>query len=139
MRPAPANAGAPPDGVSISVYQPRPDIPKNRIAIEVHNDGDEPVTITAATLESNFFAEGFAPGGAMGTVTYSWRFQQEGCGVACLVVTDGVSGPAYLPAVVGENVTHVWKQPGTYHVELTATDSEGRTAVSTRTVQVKAP
>jgi hypothetical protein len=49
----------PPDGLTISVYQPRPDIPKNRIAIEVHNDGDEPVTITAATLESNFFAEGF--------------------------------------------------------------------------------
>jgi hypothetical protein len=49
----------PPDGITISVYQPRPDIPKNRIAIEVHNDGDEPVTITAATLESNFFAEGF--------------------------------------------------------------------------------
>lgn len=52
----------PPDGITISVYQPRPDIPKNRIAIEVHNDGDEPVTITAATLESNYFAEGFVWG-----------------------------------------------------------------------------
>ena len=52
----------PPDGLTISVYQPRPDIPKNRIAIEVHNDGDEPVTITAATLESNYFAEGFVWG-----------------------------------------------------------------------------
>ena len=61
---APVGGGMqdPPDGVSISVYQPRPDIPKNRIAIEVHNDGDEPVTITAATLESNFFAEGFVWG-----------------------------------------------------------------------------
>lgn len=52
----------PPDGITISVYQPRPDIPKNRIAIEVHNDGDEPITITAATLESNYFAEGFVWG-----------------------------------------------------------------------------
>jgi hypothetical protein len=52
----------PPDGISISVYQPRPDIPKNRIAIEVHNDGDQAVTITAATLDSNFFAEGFVWG-----------------------------------------------------------------------------
>ena len=51
-----------PDGVSISVYQPRPDIPKNRIAITVTNDGAEPVTITAATLGSNYFAEDFVWG-----------------------------------------------------------------------------
>ena len=49
----------PPEGVTVSVYQPRPDIPKNRIAIEVHNDGDEPVTITAATLQTAFFADEF--------------------------------------------------------------------------------
>jgi hypothetical protein len=48
-----------PDGVSISVYQPRPDIPKNRIAIEVHNDGKVPLTITSADLQSNFFADEF--------------------------------------------------------------------------------
>lgn len=47
----------PPEGLSISVYQPRPDIPKNRIAIEVHNDGDEPVTITEATLSTAFFGD----------------------------------------------------------------------------------
>jgi hypothetical protein len=52
----------PPDGVTISIYQPRPDIPKNRIAIEVHNDGDEPVTITSASLSSGFFAEDFVWG-----------------------------------------------------------------------------
>jgi hypothetical protein len=51
-----------PDGVSISVYQPRPDIPKNRIAIEVHNDGDEPITITSAELASNFFDDSFVWG-----------------------------------------------------------------------------
>lgn len=52
----------PPDGLSISVYQPRPDIPQNRIAIEVHNDGDEPVTITSATLTSSFFVDDFVWG-----------------------------------------------------------------------------
>ena len=52
----------PPTACAISVYQPRPDIPKNRIAIEVHNDGTEPVTITAATLSSSFFADDFVWG-----------------------------------------------------------------------------
>ncbi len=46
-----------PDGVSISVYQPRPDVPKNRMAIEIHNDGDVPVTVTSASLHSSFFTE----------------------------------------------------------------------------------
>lgn len=55
--PAPANEV--PDGVRISVYQPRPDVPKNRIAIEVHNDGDAAVTITGARLRSSYFAESF--------------------------------------------------------------------------------
>jgi hypothetical protein len=49
----------PPDGVRVSVYQPRPDVAKNRIAIQVHNDGDEPVTITAASLHSTYFADDF--------------------------------------------------------------------------------
>ena len=46
-----------PDGLSVSVYQPRPDIPKNRIAIEFHNDGDAPITITDATLSTSFFGD----------------------------------------------------------------------------------
>jgi hypothetical protein len=59
---APASTVDAPKGVTISLYQPRPDIPKNRIAIEVHNDGTTPVTITAAALTSNFFAEDFVWG-----------------------------------------------------------------------------
>lgn len=46
-----------PDGVSISVYQPRPDVAKNRVAITVHNDGDQPITVTEATLSSSYFSE----------------------------------------------------------------------------------
>ncbi len=54
---APTTSGEAPDGVEISVYQPRPDVPKNRIAIQVLNDGDVPLTITSATLHSSFFTE----------------------------------------------------------------------------------
>jgi hypothetical protein len=64
--PAPPNEV--PDGVRISVYQPRPDVPKNRIAIEVHNDGTEPVTITGAELNSSYFAGPFSWGQRTATV-----------------------------------------------------------------------
>jgi hypothetical protein len=46
-----------PDGVRVSVYQPRPDVPKNRMAIQIHNDGDEPLTVTSAELESSYFTD----------------------------------------------------------------------------------
>lgn len=49
----------PPAGLRVSVYQPRPDVAKNRIAIQVHNDGTEPVTITAASMTSTYFANDF--------------------------------------------------------------------------------
>ncbi len=54
---APTASTEAPDGVSISVYQPRPDVPKNRMAIQVHNDGAAPLTITSAVLHSSFFTE----------------------------------------------------------------------------------
>lgn len=54
---APTTSGEAPAGVEISVYQPRPDVPKNRIAIQVLNNGDVPLTITSANLHSSFFTE----------------------------------------------------------------------------------
>jgi hypothetical protein len=57
-----------PAGVRISVYQPRPDVPKNRIAIQVHNDGTESVTITGAELRSSFFEQPFTWGPRTATV-----------------------------------------------------------------------
>ncbi|MEO5919786.1 MAG: hypothetical protein ABIQ01_01450 [Pseudolysinimonas sp.] len=54
---APTASTEAPDGVRVSVYQPRPDVPKNRMAIQVHNDGDEPITITSAELHSSFFTD----------------------------------------------------------------------------------
>jgi hypothetical protein len=49
----------PPQGVKVSIYQPRSDISMNRIAIKFQNDSAEPLTITAASLTSNFFASEF--------------------------------------------------------------------------------
>jgi hypothetical protein len=49
----------PPKGVNVSIFQPRSDISMNRIAIKFVNDGAEPLTITAATLTSNLFANEF--------------------------------------------------------------------------------
>jgi hypothetical protein len=49
----------PPQGIKASIYQPRLDISMNRIAIKFHNDGTQPLTITAATLKSNFFDNDF--------------------------------------------------------------------------------
>ena len=53
----PASTVEAPDGVRVSVYQPRPDVPKNRMAIQVHNDGDVPLTVTSAELRSSFFTD----------------------------------------------------------------------------------
>lgn len=48
-----------PQGVKVSIYQPRSEISMNRVAIKFVNDGAEPLTITAATLTSNLFASDF--------------------------------------------------------------------------------
>lgn len=48
-----------PQGVEVSIFQPRSDISKNRIAIKFVNDGKEPLTISATTLTSNLFANDF--------------------------------------------------------------------------------
>lgn len=52
-----AGATASPDDIRVSVYQPRPDIAAGRIAIQVHDDGGEPVLVTAARLVSTGFAD----------------------------------------------------------------------------------
>jgi hypothetical protein len=49
-----------PEGVTVSVYQPRPDVAAGRIAIQVHNGGSTPLTVTGARLESSFFVGSLA-------------------------------------------------------------------------------
>ena len=48
-----------PQGVEVSIFQPRSDISMNRLAIKFVNDGNEQLTISAATLTSNLFANDF--------------------------------------------------------------------------------
>jgi hypothetical protein len=58
-----ASTGTPgPGDVRISIYQPRPDVAKNRMAIQVRNDGDEPLTVTSAVLDSSYFTTGMVWG-----------------------------------------------------------------------------
>ncbi len=57
-----------------------------------------------------------------GEATYKWRFQQGGCGTPCVTYIDEQPEPVYGTTVAGPNVTHTWQEPGTYRVELTATD-----------------
>ena len=83
-----------------------------------------------------FDAGRFAPGGARGEATYTWRFQQGGCGTPCVTYINEQPEPVYGATVTGRNVTHTWQEPGTYRVELTATDGDGRSAVTTMDVTV---
>jgi len=83
-----------------------------------------------------FDAGRFAPGGARGEATYKWRFQQGGCGTPCVTYIDEQPVPVYGTTVAGPNVTHTWQEPGTYRVELIATDMDGRRAVTTMDVTV---
>lgn len=53
--PAPTPA-PPPSGLSLTVYQPRPDVAAGRFALQVVNTGNSDVVVTAATLSSPDFA-----------------------------------------------------------------------------------
>lgn len=48
------------EGVSVSVYQPRPDVAAGRMAIQVRNDSDEQLTIERAALSSTYFTDELA-------------------------------------------------------------------------------
>jgi hypothetical protein len=83
-----------------------------------------------------FSAGGLAPGEARGTITYRWRFQEGGCGGPCLNFVNEQPEPLYGAPVAGAEVTYTWQEAGTYRVELTATDVDGRQAVTTMDVTV---
>lgn len=50
-------APEPPADVTVSVYQPRTDVAANRIAIQVHNGGGDPVELRSARLTAPVFAD----------------------------------------------------------------------------------
>jgi hypothetical protein len=86
--------------------------------------------------ELAFDANDFKPSGAVGEITYQWRFQEDYCrglGPAKCLLTP----PAYGAVVAGETVSHTWGHRGSFSVELTATDSAGKTATTTFEVEVQ--
>ncbi len=81
-----------------------------------------------------FSAGDFKPAGAVGSITYQWRFEKEcdqngNC-------TRGLGGALYGDVATGATVTHTWEMSRTLAVEVTATDSQGRQAVHTFDVPV---
>mgnify|MGYP001228280368 CR=1 FL=1 len=64
-----APAPAFPDGVSVLVYQPRPDVAAGRLAIQVANDGPTAIEVTAARLVSPGFAADVVWPGESSTLT----------------------------------------------------------------------
>jgi uncharacterized protein YjbI with pentapeptide repeats len=91
---------------------------------------------------ATFEANGFAPAAARTPVTYKWRFQQVGCGIAPCQAPNVVGGllqgfgPEYSEPVAGATVEHTFQASGQAQVELTATDSAGATATTTFTVSI---
>ena len=72
-------------------------------------------------LVVTFNGGGSTPSEQTGTITqYSWDFG------------DGLTGS-------GEEIGHSFKDPGSYSVQLTITDSEGKTAITTKTVHAYTP
>jgi hypothetical protein len=104
----------------------------------------QPSYSPSAPLEGasvQFTAGHFMPGNSVGHVTYSWRFQDLGCGwLQCLasgqVDAHGQAVPAYSAPVAGETVTHTWQSIGPAKVELTVTDSAGHQAQTVFVVNV---
>jgi Bacterial Ig-like domain (group 3)/PKD domain len=75
-----------------------------------------------------FDANGFAPGDAVGEVSYQWRFQGLG-------IPQFGSIPYGAP-VSGAKVAHTWGLGGRFAVELTAADPNGHSATTTFWVDV---
>ena len=91
----------------------------------------------------SFDARDFRPGGAVGQVHYQWRFQKAGCGLdgsPCEDIQGGIGdlhlAPVYLDPVDGATATYAWPAAGTYHAQLTATDAQGRKAVTELSVPI---
>jgi hypothetical protein len=112
-----------PDGHRYEARLERPSPPKGTPSYAPQSpDEAHPVTLST---------NGFAPAGAVGTITYTWQFQNAGCGIPC----RGYSDPVPVP-VPGGTIAHTWQTSGQYDARLTAVDSQGRTATTGLTIPV---
>ena len=83
-----------------------------------------------------FSAQGSSPIGA--ALSYQWQFEDK-AGLGTLTCDlQGNCTPAinYTAPIAGANVSHVFPTSGTFHVQLTATDSAGKQAVNTFTLNI---
>jgi hypothetical protein len=90
-------------------------------------------TASANPLEGSpvtFHANGSSPVGS--SLTYQWTFEMPAGPSTCLV---NCSGPPTVSAS-GATVSNTWTTSGTFHVQLTATDAQGRQTVDTFPVSV---
>ena len=85
-----------------------------------------------------FSANDFLPGGSTGHETYTWRFQQLGCGwIECVRNDQGVPAPpSYSDPVTGATATHTFESIGPAKVELTVADDSGHTAQTVFVVNI---
>lgn len=87
-----------------------------------------------------FSANGFAPGGAVGNVTYTWRFQKDDCGDFGCFRVEGPAfeyRPVYLDPEPGAVATHSWAGAGGFYARVEATDAAGHTAAREFIVSVR--
>ncbi len=93
---------------------------------------------TAAPV--HFDAADFRPTNAVEPVTFQWRFQKAGCGIACQEFDTSsfppVAVPSYGPPVDGATATYAWQTSGRYHAQVTATDATGKQAQTALVVDV---
>ena len=104
----------------------------------------EPTYTPATPVEASpvtFDAGDFAPGSSDGHLTYTWRFQNLGCGwIECVLAgqsnPDGTAVTSYSAPVVGKTASHIWQSIGRAKVELTASDQHGHSATTVFVVDV---
>ena len=92
-------------------------------------------TTSANPVEASpvtFTANGSSPLGL--PLTYQWQFEQPSSSII-IVIGGGVSYD-YTAPVSGPAASYTWTTSGTFHVQLTATDSAGKQTVDTFTVTV---
>ena len=93
----------------------------------VHRHPDDDLQRPPSASPVSFSANDFAPGNAVGALTYQWRFQLAECGGRLPCISRTNFGPAYSDPVAGESASYTWQTSGAFQVELTATDAQGKT------------
>lgn len=120
-----APAPAAPEGLSVLVYQPRPDVAAGRFALQVVNDGAETVAVTGARLASpDFEADvAWAGGGSSVLAGRKLDLRVDVPDVLCDAETDAT---AFLAVDGGEEVEVPVSDPYDFLARLHAEQCVGQ-------------